>query len=221
MLADTGTWLPIVVIGAIFFVGGTAYASFAKKSWGWPVADAVITRIGKLNLGTHHNAVSNRWDTPLNIHVEYSYMADGEQWKNEHIARWRSTGRRELREAEEFRQNNPVGKRFQLLYSPNNPFDSLLNGPRNPAVGSVISTFGLASVAFGLINWFFEPSLVAQVALVAAGLIACAVAFALADYPFERPWWFEKSEEEAERFMREAVSMQQPDRIYRFGKWGG
>lgn len=221
MLTDTGTWLPIIVIGAILFVGGTAYASFAKKSWDWSVADAVITRIGKLNLDTHHNTVSNRWDTPLNIHVEYSYMADGEQWKNEHIARWRSTGRKELREAEEFRQNNPVGKRFQLLYNPNNPFDSLLNGPRNPAVGSVISTFGLASVAFGLLNWFFEPSLAAQVALVATGLVACAGAYAFVDYPFERPWWFEKSEEETERFMREAVSVQQPDRTYRFRKWGG
>ncbi len=221
MLADTGTWLPIIVIGAILLVGGTAYANFAKKSWDWSVADAVITRIGKLNLDTHHNTVSNRWDTPLNIHVEYSYMADGEQWKNEHIARWRSTGRRELSEAEEFRRNNPVGKRFQLLYNPNSPFDSLLNGPRNPAVGSAIGTFGLAAVAFGLINWFFEPSLVVQVALVATGLVACAGAYAFADYPFERPWWFEKSEEETERFLREAVSMQQPDRIHRFRKWGG
>ena len=216
MLADTGTWLPVVVLGALLFVGGTVYASLAKKSWDWSVADAIITSVGKLNLDTHHNVVSNRWDTPMNIHVEYSYMAKGEQWKYEHIARWQSTGQRQLREAEQFRQNNPVGKRFQLLYNPNNPFDSLLNGPRNPAVGSVIGTFGLASVAFGLINWFFEPSLVAQVALVAAGLMACAGAFAFTDYPFERPRWFEMSEEEAERFMREAVSVKQPDSSHRF-----
>lgn len=201
VLADTGAWLSIVVIGSMLFAGGTVYASFAKKSWDWPVADAVITRVGKLNLGVHHNVVLNRWDTPLNIHVEYSYMVEGEQWKSEHIARWKSTGRRELLEAEEFRQNNPAGKRFQLLYNPDNPFDSLENGPRNPAFGSVIAMFGLASVAFGLINWVFDPSLVAQIALVAVGLAACGGAWAFADYPFERPWWFAKSEDEAERFM--------------------
>ena len=221
MLADTGTWLPIIVIGTALFIGGRAYAIFAKKSWDWSVADAVITGISKLNVGTQHNVGSTRWDLSMNIHVEYSYTVEGEQWKDEHIARWRSTGRRDLREAEEFRQNNPVGKRFQLLYDPNNPFDSLLNGPRNPAVGSVIAMFGLASVAFGLINWFFDPPQVAQVALAAAGLIAVAGAITFADYPFERPWWFEKSEEESERFMREAVSMKPPDRFYRFRMWGG
>ncbi len=216
MLADTGTWLPIIVIGTALFIGGRAYASFAKKSWGWPVADAVITGVSKLNIGTRHNAGSTRWDLSMNIHVEYSYTVEGEQWKDEHIARWRSTGRREMHEAEEFRQNNPVGKRFQLVYSPNNPFDSLLNGPRDPTVGSVIGTFGLASVAFALINWFFDPAGLAQAALVAAGIIACAGVYMSADYPFERPWWFEKSEEETERFIQSAVSMKQPDSSHRF-----
>ena len=213
MLADTGTWLPIVVLGALLFVGGTIYASFAKKSWDWSIADAVITKVGKLNLGTQHNVGLNRWETSLTIHVEYSYTAEGEEWKYEHIARWRSDGRRELREAEEFRKNNPVGKRFQLLYSPNNPFDSLLNGPRDPTVGSVIRTFGLALVAFGLINWVIDPPGAVQIVLIAAGLVACSVVYATSRYPFERPWWFEKSPEETERFMSEAVSDKQPEKF--------
>ncbi|MCZ6539504.1 MAG: DUF3592 domain-containing protein [Chloroflexi bacterium] len=211
MLEDTGTWLPIIVVGTMLFFGGAAYASFAKKSWDWPVADAVITKVGKLNRGTQHIG-SNRWDTSLNIHVEFSYTVAGDQWKDEHIARWRSDGRRELREAEEFRKNNPVGKRFQLLHSPDNPFDSLLNGPRDPTIGSVIRTFGLASVAFGLINWLIDPPGAAQLVLVMAGLAACAGAYATANYPFERPWWFERSEEETERFMSDAIALKRPGR---------
>ncbi|MCH8136948.1 MAG: DUF3592 domain-containing protein [Proteobacteria bacterium] len=202
-LADTGTWVPIMVIGAMLAVGGAAYANLARKSWDWSVADAVITRVGKLKMDVNLNTVSNKLDTPLNLHIEYAYMANGEQWKYEHVARWRSTGRREIRESEKFQQNNPVGKRFQLHYRPDDPFDSLLNGPRNPAVGSVIGASGLAAVAIGLINLFFEPSLVAQALFVTVGLMACAGAFAFTDYPFERPRWFEKSEDEVEQFMRD------------------
>ena len=213
MFADTGIWLPILVIGAILFVGGRAYASFAKKSWNWSVADAVITGVSKLNVGTQHNTGSTRWDLSMNIRVEYSYTVEGEQWKDEHVARWRSTGQREMLEAKEFQQNNPVGKRFQLVYSPNNPFDSLLNGPRDPTIGAVIGVFGLATVAFGLINWLFDPAGLAQAAIIAAGLIACVGVYMSADYPFERPWWFEKSEEETERFMSEAAAMEQPHRF--------
>ncbi len=216
MLADTGTWLPIIVIGAIFVAGGKAYSRFAKQSWDWSVADAVITKIGKLSMRTNLMSGSNRWDTSLNIHVEYTYTAGGEQWKNEHIARWRSTGRKELLEAEEFRLNNPVGKRFQLLFNPNNPFDSLLNGPRDPSVGSVIGMFGLAVMILGLVNWLFEPAAVVQVVLVVAGLAACAGAYAFTEYPFTRPWWFEKSEEEVEKFMQESISLKQPSGLHKF-----
>lgn len=219
MLADTGIWLPIIVIGAMLVVGGRAYARFAKQSWNWAVADAVITKIGKLSMRTHLISGSNRWDTSLNVHLEYLYTAGGEQWKNEHIARWRSTGRKEIHEAEEFRLNNPVGKRFQLLFNPNNPFDSLLNGPRDPTAGSVIATFGLAMAIIALINWIFDPPGVVQIVLLVGGLAACAGAFALTNYPFERPWWFEKSEEEAEKSMQESVSMKQPDGFHQFRTW--
>jgi hypothetical protein len=63
-------------------------------------------------------------------------MVGSEEWKNEHIAHWRTAGSKQFGEAEEFRKNNPVGKRIQLLYNPSNPFDSLLNGPRTTDHGT-------------------------------------------------------------------------------------
>lgn len=209
--ADTVIWVPLIVLGAILFAAGSVYARYARQSWNWSVADAVITKVGKLNLDSRHIAEGSKWDTTINLHVEYAYSVGDEQWKNEHIARWRSTRRRDFREAEEFQVNNPVGKRFQILYNPENHFDSLLNGPRNPAMGTAISVFGLAAIVFGLINWFTDPSLVVQAVIASVGVAISAGAGTQSDYPFERPWWFEKSEGEAAQFMKDADMVQRPD----------
>ena len=213
MLADTGTWLPIIAIGVMMYFGGKAYARFAKKTWDWSVADAVITRVSNVNVAHQYSIGATRWDNPLKVYIEYSYMVNGELWRDEHITRWRSMGQSELYEAKEFRKNNPVGKKFQLLHNPGNPFDSLLNGPRDPTIGVVLSMFGLALAAFSLINWLFELPQFVQLALIAAGLLACALAYASSKYPFERPWWFEKTSGETERFMSEANSIKEPDKF--------
>lgn len=177
------------------------------------MADAVVSKVGNLDLAPQRTVDPNRFETPLNIHLEYTYSVRGEQWKNEYVARWRSAGRREFREAAEFLENNPVGKRFQILHHPENPFDSLLNGPRNPLVGMLTATFGAALTVFALINWFFTLALVVQLAAGMLGIGACALIVAVADYPFERPWWFEKSEDEAESFMLNTNLAKQPDRF--------
>lgn len=213
MVSNTELWLPIIVIGVALLVIGWFYAKFARKSWGWSVADAAVSRMSKLDLGTRRSIDPSRFDTPLAIHLEYTYSVRGEQWKNEYIARWRKTGRREILEATEFQEKNPVGKRFQILYNPDNPFDSLLNGPRNPLVGLLTGTIGAALLVFALVNWVFSPVAAVQLAVAIIGIVACGAIIAVTDYPFERPWWFEKSEDEAADFMLSARVVKQPERF--------
>ena len=212
-ITDTGIWIPVIALGILIRAGGSAWARFARRSWTWSVADAVITKVSGLNLDSLQAVGPNRWDTTMKIHIEYSYMVKGIQWKNEYIARWRSTGAAQFREAEIFRQNNPVGKRFQLLYNPDNPFDSLMNGPRDPSIGLAAAAFGLALAVYGLINWLADPALPGQIALLAAGLIGAAVVHYMSEYPFERPWWLDKTEEEAAQFIRDADSVKSADPI--------
>ena len=67
MLADTGIWLPIIAIGVMMYFGGKAYASFAKKTWDWSVADAVITRVSDVNFHHKYSTGATRGENPLKV----------------------------------------------------------------------------------------------------------------------------------------------------------
>ena len=141
-------WPIYATIGAVIAAKGILSAGHAKSTWGWPLADAVITLISPVDA----DRPSEPGDSTVvySIQVRYSYRVGNATYEGSHPVHAYGNIMGPSK-AGELTTKYKLGRAFQVRYRPDRPQDHLAGGPENPGVGYGSAFFGAAMVVAGAI----------------------------------------------------------------------
>ena len=171
-------WPLFITLGAAVAAGGLASAKHAKKTWDWPLAEAVITHVSKV--GEERPWEPGDSTVAYDMQVRWSYRVGdatylGSQYMYAYGHLWHRSRAPEL-----IKKYKP-GKVFQVRYCPDKPRDHLAGGPKNPGVGYGGTFFGAATAIAGVFlvaggTWLW-PAAIGVAAVGAVGALVYIVAY--------------------------------------------
>ena len=171
-------WPLYVTIGAVVVAGGLSSARDAKASWNWPLADAVITDVSKVD----KDEPSEPGDSTVtySMQVRYSYHVDDATYRGSHPAYsyghvWKSS------KAPELVNKYRPGRLFQVRYRPDRPRDHSVKGPKNPGGGYGNALLGvsivIASAILGVGGMSVWPAAIGVPTMGAVGAVIWMIAY--------------------------------------------